>query len=170
MAQLLSFHFLVRSMSQHGCDHGVEESLLQWGKPSRTHSPGDLEHLQRVIEACKLHMRGALRELMRQAEHRPLLLSYSGDGTPLGSRRCVTTKSGDSSITRNTRRSDEYYVHNLIAMYRDGMGRTHSTILMDDPRPMTAGTTAAAEITFAIEMIPNSRLHGHSGIVLQHVC
>ena len=120
MAQLSSFHPSVRSMSQHGCCHGVEGPLLQWGKPSRTRSIGDLDHLQRVIEACKLHMRGALRELMRQAEHRPLLLSYSGDATPLGSRRHVATKSGDSSITRIIRRSDKFYVHNLSAMHIGG--------------------------------------------------
>lgn len=92
------------------------------------------------------------------------LLSYSSNGTPPASRRRIKCISGSRAVVRLTKRSDEYHVHNAMGMYRDSMSHSRFSIILDNPRPMTAGKAAAAEIAFALEMLALSIL------AQRHIC
>lgn len=149
---------------------GVGRSLITWGKPSRPHCGGELEVLQRIVEACRSRMHSELRALIRDNAGQPLLLSYSGDGTPLTCRKTVSSGAGALQVTRHTKKSEEYYVHHIIGMVKSTGGQLMCRIRLEDPRPMTKGRSAASEIAFAQSLIPDARQELHRGIVLQHCC
>ena len=145
----------------------IEWVLRAWTKPSADHH-NNLSLLARTVEVCKSFLRCCMEDFIRSCGDRPLLLSYAGDGTVIGTRCNVMASSGDQSIKRSGKGSHEYYVHHCFAVSYDAMGNRHCCVLLEDPRPMTWGKTALAEFALGKQFMPDARLLGHAGIQVLH--
>ena len=97
-------------------------------------------------------------------------MTYSGDGTPISTRVNISASSSSNTILRAGKQSAEYYVHNVILVAYDVVSGRISCVVLEDPRPMTRGKKAVAEVSFATHLIPRARLLGHAGIVISHCC
>ncbi|CAK0797403.1 unnamed protein product, partial [Prorocentrum cordatum] len=142
--------------------------LEKWHKPSLHHDSAELRTLERVTESGKEFWRRRFERSIAEADGRPLLLSYAGDGTKL------RTVHG-SSVRYNCKRARlcgrqflEYYVQLCFLEFVDPSGRKNVTVMFDEPNPMTDGQGAAASAAFALRMIMNPRKYGHGGLIIFH--
>lgn len=125
--------------------------------------------LRRLCEAGKRSMWNEFIDHFRKAADRPLLLSYSGDGTPVQTKVNFSFGSGESMVRRSGYSTKEYYVHNCFAMFKDEARQPQVRVLLRDPVPMTDGKTASAAAAIGMDFLPDPRDHGHVGPVVRHV-
>ena len=109
-----------------------------------------------------------MNHLISEVGERCLLLSYSGDGTPITTRAHVTLSSGSETIRRAGRAAGEYYVHNVFAVAFDAFDRRFSVVSLEDPRPMSLGKQTIADLAFNIALTPQARDVGHRSILVLH--
>ena len=147
----------------------ASETLSHWGRPSPSHTPAALARVAQVLEARKAFQRDDFEAFIANVGDGALLLSYSGDGTPIWSLKQTRTESGSHSLTQVGSRTAEWFVHNCFAVSHSGDGERGARVLLDDPRPMTDGKTAEAEFAFGELFVPDPRKLGHSGILAFHV-
>ena len=136
----------------------------RWSSPTLKHRHDDLQLLCSAVEVAKAFLRQDAEKFVRDLEGRPVLLQYSGDGTPIKSKCSITARSGEESLRRSGRRTSEYYVQNCFLVAFDAFGVRQSKVLLEDPRPMTEGKRCASELAFGLQLLPRLRALGHRGI------
>lgn len=146
----------------------THQLLDEWRSPVQQHGGDELVKLQRVTEACKSFLRLRFLQSIKDAANRPLLLSYSADGTPVRTKVNITQRSESSSCRRGGYGTKEYYVQNCFLMFRDESGGLTVRALLRDPIPMTEGKTVRATAAMAVDFVPNPRAFGHAGLIVRH--
>jgi hypothetical protein len=161
-----------RDQDQHVPLHlsDVEKFLRGWSRPSRAHDPFVLRTLSRVAEAMKMFLRRMAIVLIREAASRPVLLQYTGDGTPLKYRHFATTAGPGAAIKRSGIHSEEFYVHNQIVSYITASGERKQRIILSDLVPMTGGKKGAALLALFDDFLVDARSAGHQDIVILWLC
>ena len=91
-------------------------------------------------------------------------MTYAGDGTPITIWHNVAMQSSGASVKRSDRGSSEYFVHHLIVVTVDALGKRQAFVILEDPRPMSSGKKAVKEVVFLLQILPDARSIGHRGI------
>ena len=146
----------------------VREELLFWCKASRQHQNHDLVHLARLAEVCKRFLKDSAVSHIASCSLDPILVTYAGDGTPISTRHNICIHSSGESVRRSGRGTSEFYVHHAIVASIDAMGVRRSSVVLEDPRPMTAGKKSPNEIALLLGLVPDARAAGHQGILVLH--
>ena len=66
---------------------------------SRASSKADLRNLQKLCEVVKSYMVSKAHQLVAEAGHMPVLVTYASDGTPLRVRQRMVLNAGVGSVT-----------------------------------------------------------------------
>ena len=85
-------------------DARLSDLLCRWSSPTLKHRHDDLQLLCSAVEVAKAFLRQDAEKFVRDLEGRPVLLQYSGDGTPIKYKWSITARSGEESL----RRSEEH--------------------------------------------------------------
>ena len=100
----------------------MADLIRAWSVPSKKHSSSDLTMLAAVVELVKSFLKRDAEDFVRRLDGKALLVQYSGDGTPVASRCSVAARSGDNTVKRSGRGTQEYYVQNCFLVALDAMG------------------------------------------------
>ena len=146
----------------------AEQLIRTFGKPSRAHSTREFEDVVRVVEASKKFMRAEAENFIASSGEKTLLMCYQGDGTPIRTIRRIRSKSKGDELDRRGVRVIEYYIHNVVVAGYPTPGQRVQHIMLEDPRPMTHGKKAPAELSLGTSFIPKPRALGHKGIEILH--
>ena len=88
--------------------------LAAWSKPSRVHSKDELPHFAKIGKVCKAFLHQNAHAFVARLGDRSLLMTYSGDGTPISTRVNIFASSSSNTILRAGKQSAEYYVLTLF--------------------------------------------------------
>lgn len=126
-----------------------------------------------LLESCKAMLSSQAARFIVEAGNRPLLLSYSNDGTPCKSRHKVEGKDPakpEKSFTRSGFKTPEVLVQQVFLRRLDPAGGCTSKCLMREPLALTEGKSGAAIFAVSQAWCPLLRDQGHSGICIGHYC
>ena len=147
----------------------VSHLIQQFAGPCKSLASHEMRVLAKLCETGKQFMLNKARQLISAAAGAPVLISYSSDGTPVSTRKRATAKSSSNvSIMRTGKTTEEFLVQHAFVRYLDARGVAHSTVVLQDPLPMTNGKSAWALLACAIDFLPTARKMGHSGISICH--
>lgn len=131
----------------------------------------DFPQMQRLLVAFKDMQLEQARAFVQQAGHRPLLVSYANDATPVRARHRMSTGSTSSQRPAAWRRS----VSSLNALVQqvylrclDATGLPSSTCIMREPLHLCHGHDGAAVFACSREFCADLRQMGHDGIAIAH--
>ena len=147
----------------------VQSRLEWWCKPSRHHTSEDLAELSKLTEVVKRYMQNRGESLIRELGERPLLISGSGDGTPIKNTEQFRLQSQDCTVKRSGKASFEFYVQQAFVCGFDDSGRLEAHVLMEEPRRMTCGKSAWADLALVLQLWPRPRELGHVGLEVLHM-
>ena len=139
----------------------VQSRLLWWAKPSRQHDSADTLEVAKLAEVVKFYLRQRLEFFVRGLADKPLLLSGAADGTPLRTTQQIVHTRDGTSVRRTGKSAGEYYVQHLFACAMDSRGQLTSRVFIEEPRRMTRGKTALAELALVANILPDLRGLGH---------
>ena len=131
-------------MAEPECPTGVHEIFQQWSSPTRSSTKSDNHGLHRLTEATKAYLKTKFVASFEEAGGRPLVLSYTADGTPVQTKVTVSQKSASSGQLRSGYGTHEYYVQNCFLLFKDASGCEKVRVLLRDPLPMTRGKALQA--------------------------
>ena len=146
-----------------------ETLVRQWSRISTCHSKDDLRVLAVLVESGKAFLKRRAESFIKALDDRPLLMSYSGDGTPIKTKTSASFSSDGTTVIRCGSGSQEYYVHNCFLMCMSTDRKLSGVAILDEPRPMTNGKASPACASFAREMLPKPRELGHGGVLIRHL-
>ena len=141
----------------------------QFARPSKATSPQDISALRALLEVTKVQLGLGLTALVKEAAHRPLLISYASDCTPtVSTHRNSFQLPGHKAVKRSGRGCDEYLVQVLFAAYLCGDERK-AVAKISEPLPLNCGKSAVALWTCAKDFCVQPLLDmGHQGICIHH--
>ena len=129
----------------------------------------DSRAVARLVEVSKAHLRARAERFVAECGDRALLLSYSGDGTPIKTIEQHTIRVDGDAATRKGGAAMEFYLHRLFLKFSAGTEQ-RVCVLFDDPWPMTHGKGAWCSFAIGHALFPTARRLGHRGLVIQHYC
>ena len=136
---------------------------------SRASSKADLRNLQKLCEVVKSYMVSKAHQLVAEAGHMPVLVTYASDGTPLRVRQRMVLNAGVGSVTAaRGKATDEYLVQIAFLRYLDIDGQSHNTVVMREPLALTHGKSAMALFAAGQGLLPPVRSMGHLGVSVSH--
>ena len=142
--------------------------LRKWRSPLRAHSDAELTEVWRLGEAVRRLLERNFHKLILEAGRRPLLLSYTGDCTPVQTRVVTAFRSDGRTCRRSGYQTQDYYVQISFGMYVDDVGVAEVAVLLSPPRPMRNGKSVREYHSLAVEFIVDPRDRGHEGILVRH--
>ena len=104
------------------------------------------------------------RNKRAHVSHKPpyqFSLSGAGDGTPLRTTQQIVHTRDGTSVRRTGKSAGEYYVQHLFACAMDSRGQLTSRVFIEEPRRMTRGKTALAELALVANILHDLRGLGH---------
>jgi len=141
--------------------------LQKWRSPTLSHTDSELLSIFSLAEAVKAHLKTKFIRAIQEAEHRPLLCSYSGDGTPVQTKVTKSVAHGSKRCRRAGYTTHEYFVQNLFLLFFVGT-TAHVSALFGDPVPMTFGKKIEAAAAIGVHFILDPRRFGHDGPIVRH--
>lgn len=131
---------MVVSASSSG---GVENLVLQFASPTAIVPTDKARRMAMLVEVCKSWLRRKALAFVALATGRPLLSSYSSDGTPLTTRERWHHRAGDQHIVhRHGGASHEFLIQRLFLAFRSD-GELRLRTLVSEPVPLTKGKGAS---------------------------
>ena len=146
----------------------VSQLIRNWSAPSRVASGEEGRVCDKLTEVLKQHLKLETRQLVTDARGRPILCSYSNDGTPLRAVTRKTTTGSMGKVTREGGAGHELLVQRAVYRTRDSTGGWKTLMDMRDPLPLVHGKGADAIFSAAAEFQKTLRQMGHAGIAVQH--
>ena len=146
----------------------VGQLIQYWSAPSRVANTEEGRKCDKLAEILKSHLNLQVRQLVADARGRPILCSYSNDGTPLRLRVHKTTESSMGKITREGGAGLELLCQRAVYRTRGSTGEWKTAIQIRDPLPLVHGKGADANFSAAVEFLETLRQMGHGGIAVQH--
>ena len=110
------------------------------------------------------------RQLIQISTGNLILLWYSSDGTPVLSQHRVHQKLGVHQVIRRMGICSEHLVQRAFYTTKDSEGNSLSCVVLEVPRPLSAGKKAGNLFTAAVEMIPVVRTQKAQGIIINAFC
>ena len=146
----------------------VGQLIRNWSAPSRVAKTEESRICDKLAEVLKHHLKDGARQLVADARGRPILCSYSNDGTPLRATCRKTTTGSMGKVTREGGAGHELLVQRSVYRTRDSTGGWKTWMDMRDPLPLVHGKGADAIFSAAVEFQKTLRQLGHAGIAVQH--
>lgn len=149
----------------------VEASCRRLAQASLVLDKSDREEAAKLAEVLKDFMRSQVRNLVQRPNGRPLLCSYSSDGTPLLTKQRFRAKlvGKQKPIVRVGGQCHEYLIQQAFVRFLDAEGMPHIVAQLRDPAPLASGKSAWHVFTAGREFIPSLREMSHGGIAIQHM-
>ena len=146
----------------------IDEVLLL-AKPSGTLSERQRHLLPQLVESLKSLLQEKARILVHNAAGRPLLRSYSSDGTPLKVKQRVVATSGTRKVIREGGHAHEFLLEVGFLRYEEADGRCETFVAMRCPLPLTSGKDGWCLFAAARAFLPTLRELGHRGLSVEHL-
>lgn len=147
----------------------VEEMCRRFAKASLVDKEGR-RNIGMLCELLKSFLRRKALELIETAGGRPILLSYSSDGTPLTTRERLRLRLNGTAapVVRVGGSSQEYLIQQVFVRRLDVDGNSRTEVVLREPLPFTSGKAAWAVFAAGRDFFPTLRSAGHGGIAIQH--
>lgn len=123
-----------------------------------------------VGDVMKHHMEQSAKDLVLSASGRPVLCSYSSDGTPMKTAIRVVSD-GDihkSSVVRHGRDCTEFLLQRSWYKTLNFKGEAVLSVLIKDPLPLSDGKGADNCYTAAVRFAPLLKDMSHRGVSINH--
>ena len=142
--------------------------LSEFAKPSLSADKQQVFQLTKIAITAQDYLRERLADVIADAGDRPVLLSYSSDGTPLRTHIKTTQKVGDLTIRREGKQTLEYLGQVAFARFLDSTITHRSTCVLVPPTPLTHGKTAPAIYFAGRDLARAPRARGHRSLCINH--
>ncbi len=125
--------------------------------------------LFKLVECAKAVMWHKARAVIEQSGGRPLLYSYSSDGTP-----CITKKTYShtldtgENVVRCAGAGSDFLMQSAWLKSTNKEGAFVQAHIFKEAVPLEEGATALHELTACVRFFPMVRTHGHEGVVVSH--
>ena len=138
-------------------------------RPCTTLEKADQRASSKLVECGKQVLQEKAARLVKVARGKPVLFSYSNDGTPIQTvKRLTATAAGHKPVHRTGKGTDEYLVQQSFYRYIDAQGEVHSALVLTDPMLLLHGKGAAAIFAASQQMAASPNQLGHKGISICH--
>ncbi len=125
----------------------------------------------KLAEVGKDFLLQKTKAFVAAAAGRPLLYSYSSDGTPMLTKTTYAQKVTEArSVRRTGGYLHEFLVQRCALKYHSADGTDKVCCYTRDPVPLDKGKTAWFMYSAAVAFFPLCRELGHRGIVVSHYC
>lgn len=150
--------------------HPAVASLLSFAKPGASLSDrSDRRDVQRLSEVSKAFLQGKVHDLISaHANDKPLVRSYSSDGTPILLNRAWTRMLGSRVIHRHGKASQEYMVERTFYRGANAEGEELTAVVFRDPFALSDGKTGWHLMACQLEASPSLRALGFHGPAINH--
>ena len=147
-----------------------EERVRRYAAASLVLPDAERGDLAKTAEVLKKFLKDRAEQLVRRADSRPVLLSYCGDGTPLQTRETFTAAVGERAkkIRGVGGCTNEFLVQHLFVRFLDSGEAAHTSVVLQDPLPLTHGKGSLAVFSAAEAFLLDPRALGHRGVVIWH--
>ena len=128
----------------------------------------DMADVFRGCEVTKEVLKTASLELVAAAQGSPILTVKSSDGTPITVvHRTESVLPSGEKVVRTGRGCSEYLVKNQFFRYKDASGQMRSSVMLQEPIPMSKGKTKEAVFAAQSKDWVSLRQLGHRGICVE---
>lgn len=130
----------------------------------------EFQDMECLLESLKDMQQRQVSGFVEEAGQRPLLISYSNDGTQCRSMAKMKTPLPDATAAGATkgRQTVEVLVQQVFMRYMDASGACKSRVLTREPLHLSKGKSGAAIFSCSKDFIPLLRSKGHTGICVNH--
>jgi hypothetical protein len=149
-------------------DQSVFDAIKRYGVAGKPLEQNEVREVCRLAEVGKHVIEEAAFDLVRSAQHKPLLFSYCGDGTPLKLKSSFQIAFAEHhKLARSGYTGRELYCQGGFLRTLDAAGEPIVRALLKDPRPM-AGKSALCAFNGLVEFFPTLDQCGHDGFHIHH--
>ena len=144
----------------------IEALARASGKLSRD----EIREVLRVSEVGRATLDLAARQLVQNAQGLPLLTSKTADATPVTVvvRTSHTLGGSTTMVRRQGRTKEEFLLKNQFVRSRSAAGEVATSVMLQEPLPLTEGKTAGHIVLACIKDWKTLRELGHNGMCLEH--
>ena len=150
----------------HITAEGIRTLYIEYGKASKVYNRLDLTVARKLAIVLRDFFKEQARLLVATASDRPLLFTYSSDGTSYLCNRPTRFVMAQSKQHRDGRVLCEFLLERGFLRTRTPTGQVVSCILVAAPRLMLGGKAVWQQFAAACEFSPTVRSMGHRGIVV----
>lgn len=145
-------------------------TVLDLGRPSKVYNDQDADVAAKCAEIAKDTMHGRVRSMIAQAAGRPVLVSYSCDGTPIRACKYFNERKADGSWMRRAGGAEtEFLLQRAWLKTGSLLGPEITAPMVGEPLAMNYGKSAFAHFCAADAFMPTRVGLKHSGICVQHL-
>ena len=150
----------------------LRQELVNIAQPHKCLTEPQEATAARLCEAGKSFLLKKAKALVVSAQNRPLLYSYSADGTPIRSTKRVVVPGipGQKPVVRMGGEQNEFLIERGFIITRNAVGDLTSTAMMTDAAILSDGKGAWNIYTSATKFFPHLREVGHRHIAITHGC
>ena len=137
---------------------GLYECIKRFSRPSLSVTAAEIPQVHKLAVICDKFMEQRVQALVQGCGNRPLLRSYSSDGTPIKTQYKMRKTTDKVKVTRAGKAVKEYLIQ--VAFFREAPalgGRPTSVVRFKPPLAMTHGKTASAQFAAGLEFGPTLR-------------
>ena len=146
----------------------IADRIRLWSQVHKVADMKGLREVEKLAEVLKHTTRAEAFELVAGAQGRPMLCSYSNDGTPIRTTTRVVTSGSLGKVRRVGGAGHELLVQRAVFRTRGGTSGWQTVMMVRDPLPLVHGKGADAIFSASVEFLKTLRQMGHGGIAIQH--
>lgn len=150
---------------------GVEERCRLYAKASLVLDKEGVEEIEALCSLLRTFFHGKIVKLVSGAAGRPMLQSYSSDGTPILTRQRMRMRSKGAQPTTVVRvggAAHEFLIQQVFVRYLDASGQSHTSVAIREPLPLQEGKSAWHLWAAGKDFVPSLQRLGHRGLCVQH--
>lgn len=144
----------------------VRSVLATLSKPLSFVGNKEITRAKNFVESAKIFVRWLATNVIIEAGTDPVVIVFSGDGTPVETRHRAAVKMGDYDVRRSGYGTNEYYIQQAMIRRIAASGKTHTAMVLSEPIPLVYGKSHAAQMGCSLKFFPTVRELGHQGIVV----
>ena len=139
----------------------VGERIRGWSLVHRVADKKDSREVDKLAEVLKHFTVAEARQLVADAHGRPIICSYSNDGTPMRTTTRVVSSGSLGKVKRVGGVGHELLVQRALFRTRGSLGDWHTVMQVRDPLPLVHGKGGDAIFSAATEFLKTLRQMGH---------
>lgn len=151
-------------------DSSLRELAVELSRASAVLTKAQVGHVMKLCEVVKHQLQSKVDTLLSKASGRPVLMSYSSDGTPMKTAARVSSEGlvPGTALIRRGRDCVELLLQRGWYKTFGANGQTLVAALLRDPVPLTHGKSAWHLYSAARSFAPFLEEAGHQGISISH--